>query len=302
MKWYEELPPEKSWSSLWSGYILCGDCPGIRRVEGNCPACGSPPYKNNDVAAVDVGKFIVENQTGARPVTISVNRQPVRLSGETATGAELKAVAIARGLRIQPDFFLLVEGSDGTDRLVGDHDVLQLSEHMRFIAAAPVAMGAEGRYEDYVYLQLLEREWKRPVTHQDTCAGLDATRQPSPRAAIVVLFWSYFETRVERLLRAGMRNVPARLADDTLQRYSSIGSRLDRLYRVLFQTTYWADLTELGFDDIRHHLLLVQERRNAFAHGDPSAIDDSLVASVVENLRQEHEGWIAAYNRRGTGP
>jgi hypothetical protein len=97
-------------------------------------------------------------------------------------------------------------------------------------------MGAEGRYEDWVYLQMLEREWKRPVTETDRLSESDPTRQPSPRAAIVVLFWSYFETRVERLLRAAMRDVPSRLAEDTLQRYSSIGSRLDRLYCVLFET------------------------------------------------------------------
>jgi hypothetical protein len=44
----------------------------------------------------------------------------------------------------------------------------------------------------------------------------------------------------------------------------------------------------------------MQERRNPFAHGDPRVIDDALVASVVDNLKREHEAWIAAYNRRGT--
>src|SRR5579872_3988321 len=146
---------------------------------------------------------------------------------------------------------------------------------------------------------MLEREWKRPVTDADRLPEPDPNRQPSARATIVVLFWSYFETRIERLLRAGMRDVPPRLAEDTLQRYTSIGSRLDRLYRVLFETTYGADLTELGFDDIRRHLTQVQERRNAFAHGDPRAIDDTLVVAVVDNLKREHEAWIAVFNRRG---
>lgn len=297
--WYDELPPGKSWASLWTGYILCGECSGIRPAGGNCPVCGSPPFQNDDAIPVDVTKFLAENRAGVRAVTISVNRQPVGLSGATVTGAELKAVAIARGLGIQPNFILLMEGSDGTDRLVGDHDVLHLSEDMRFIAAAPAAMGAEGRYEDWVYLQMLEREWKRPVRETDRLPDPDPTRQPSARAAIVVLFWSYFETRIERLLWAGMQGVPPRLAEDTLQRYTSIGSRLDRLYRVLFETTYGADLTELGFDDIRRHLAQVQERRNAFAHGDPRAIDDPLVVAIVDNLKREHEAWIAVFNRRG---
>ena len=138
---------------------------------------------------------------------------------------------------------------------------------------------------------------------RDRGRGADLPRPCTPpvrRAALVVLFWSYFETRIERLLNAGMREVPSRLAEDTLQRYSSIGSRMDRLYRVLFGTTYSADLTELGYGDIARHLIQVQERRNAFAHGDPRAIDDALVAAVVDNLKREHEAWIAAYNRRGT--
>lgn len=299
MKWYDELTPGKSWASLWTGYILCGECSGIRRVEGNCPVCGSPPYQS-DTSPVDVRRFIADNQTGVPAVTISVNRQRVMVNAQTATGAEIKAVAVARGLHIQPDFLLFEELKEGTDRLVADHDVLQLHEHLRLIAAAPAAMGAEGRYEDWLYLQMLEREWKRHVTEADLLSQPEAIRHASPRAAIVILFWSYFETRVERLLRAGMRDVPPRLADDTLRRYASIGSRLDRLYRILFEKTYWADLTELGFDDISRHLIQVQERRNGFAHGDPRAIDDALVAAVVDNLKQEHEAWIAAYNRRGT--
>jgi hypothetical protein len=27
MKWYDELPPGKSWATLWTGYILCGELP-----------------------------------------------------------------------------------------------------------------------------------------------------------------------------------------------------------------------------------------------------------------------------------
>ena len=89
------------------------------------------------------------------------------------------------------------------------------------------------------------------------------------------------------------------VAEDTLQRYSGIGVRLDRLYRVLFATTYWADLNELGYNDVSAHLLEVQRCRNAFAHGEPNAISDTLAASVVANLKREHEAWIAIYNRRG---
>jgi hypothetical protein len=297
--WYDELSTGNSWAALWIGYVLCGECHGIRRLEGNCAVCGSPAYGNDDHAIKGGRREItVEKRPDGHPVTISVNGQLVMLQGESTSGAELKA-AIALGMHIQPDFVLYEELSNGMIRIVADNEAVHLREHSRLITVAPTYMGAEGRYEDWVYLQMLEREWKRPVTEADGPSRSDPTRQPSPRAAIVVLFWSYFETRVERLLRAGMRDVPLRLTEDTLQRFSSIGSRLDRLYRVLFETTYWADLTELGFDDIRRHLIQVQERRNAFAHGDPRAIDDALVAAVVNNLKREHEAWIASYNRRG---
>lgn len=220
--WYDDLEPGRSWSALWSGYILC-KCGGIRRTEGACPVCG------RDVAEVAATTIMREN------------------------GHEMTTHTF---------------------------------------------MGAEGRYEDYMYLKLMEREWKRPVTDADRVAEFDAASEPSPRAGIVVQFWSYFETRIERLLRAGMRNLPPRVTEDLLMRYSFIGQRLDRLYRILFDATYRGDLNELGFAPVAQHLALVQERRNDFTHGDPHAIDDALVAAVIENLKTEHEAWVAVFNYR----
>jgi hypothetical protein len=159
-------------------------------------------------------------------------------------------------------------------------------------------MGAEGRYEDWLYLQMIEREWKRPLLESDRFSEIGGSQRPSARAAIVILFWSYFETRIERLLRAGMRNVPSGLVDDALRRYSFIGARLERFYRIALGTTYSADLIELGYSDVWVHLSEIQKRRNAFSHGEPQAIDDALVKSVVSNLKIEHESWIAVYNRR----
>jgi hypothetical protein len=48
-----------------------------------------------------------------------------------------------------------------------------------------------------------------------------------------------------------MRELTSRLTEDTLQRFSSIGSRLDRLYRLLFETTCRDDLDALGIADVR---------------------------------------------------
>ena len=222
--WYENLADGKSWSTLWSDYILCGHCKGIRASTGPCAACGAPPY----------------------------SAEPQRFRGDAG-----------REHWIQPAF-----------------------------------MGAEGRYEDWVYLGMIEREWKRPVSHEDYYPGFQAGLSPSPRASVVILFWSYFETRIERLLRAGLSEVPPRVLEDMFRRYSGIGARLNDLYRIAFDSTYKKDLEDIGHADVWNHLRTVQERRNRFAHGQPQAIDDALVRAVVDHLKVEHESWIAVFNKR----
>ena len=222
--WYDDLIYKKSWSTLWSGLIVCGKCLGIRGTEGECPVCGV-------------------------------------------------------GL---PEQELMLHRVDGDDVVV----------------STICYMGAEGRFEDYVYLKMLEREWKRPLTEADELAAKDPRQKLSPKSAIVVLFWSYFETRIARLLRDSMRDVPGKYVDYMLGRNSGIESRLREFYKFMFETTYWADLTALGFDRVKEHLLKVQKHRNDFAHGDPNAIDDALVKAVVDNLKDEHESWIAVYNKR----
>jgi len=72
-----------------------------------------------------------------RTVTITVNEQPVKLRGDIATGAEIKAAAIAQGVLIQQNFVLQEELPNGTSRIVGDKDKGKLREHLRFTALAP---------------------------------------------------------------------------------------------------------------------------------------------------------------------
>lgn len=74
---------------------------------------------------------------GNRTVTITVNEQPVKLGGDSATGAEIKAAAIAQGVQIQQNFVLQEELPNGTSRIVGDKDRVKLREHLRFTALAP---------------------------------------------------------------------------------------------------------------------------------------------------------------------
>jgi hypothetical protein len=164
------------------------------------------------------------------------------------------------------------------------------------------SMGAEGRYEDYIYLNMIEREWKRPALNTDRFPVYPPDAGPSARASIVILFWSYFETRMDRLLRAGLSEVPERLLDDTLRRYSSIGARMNDFYRVAFASTYKEDLEAVGHCQVWPHLAKIQERRNRFAHGQPQAIDDPLVQATVEMMKVEHEAWIAVFNKRAARP
>jgi hypothetical protein len=77
------------------------------------------------------------NEHQGREVTVLVNEQPVKLHGATATGAQIKAAAIAQGVHIQPNFVLQEELANGTSRIIGDGDVVHLREHLRFTAIAP---------------------------------------------------------------------------------------------------------------------------------------------------------------------
>ena len=158
-------------------------------------------------------------------------------------------------------------------------------------------MGAEGRYEDWTWLRMLEREWLRPVD-EDLYDSTPEDSRPCARAIVVLGFWSYFETRIERLFRETATAVPQKVMDHLLERHSFVGTRMDRLYDVVFSTTYRADLNDLGYGRVAALLKKVEQRRNRFAHGHPEAIDDALVEELVAGLKDEHEGWIAVFNKR----
>ncbi len=162
----------------------------------------------------------------------------------------------------------------------------------------PAYMGAEGRYEDYIYLQMLEREWMRPVTDEDLFLSISETSPPSAKAIVVLIFWTYFETRIERIFREVTKSLPKGVLEDLLHRYSSIGYRLEKLYKILFSKTYWADLQDLGYTEVANLLQQVHKRRNEFSHGHPEAIDDLLVKDLIGGLKDEHESWIAVFNKR----
>jgi len=142
----------------------------------------------------------------------------------------------------------------------------------RDVVVYPAFNGAEGRSQDYIYLQMLQREWERPAPEFERFAGFGVDERPSARAALVLLFWTYFETRIERLLRSSMRGLPDAVCNELLDRHAAIGQRLYRLYKIVFSETYFDDLTALGFQDIAKLLIDIHDRRNKFTHGDPTTL------------------------------
>jgi hypothetical protein len=170
----------------------------------------------------------------------------------------------------------------------------------RELQVSPAFMGAEGRYEDWVYLSMLQAEWTRPLTDNDKFLNIAEDKRPAARSVIVLIFWSYFETRIDRLFRESLSTIPDPIVTDLLRRYSSVGSRLDRLYRTVFSTTYWNDLNQMGYHTVCNLLQRVHQCRNEFMHGKPEAIDDKLISDLIAGLKDEHEAWISVFNKRAT--
>lgn len=225
--WFDKLTDEQSWTSLWNDYIICGQCGGIRKVEGRCPVC------NGEI----------------------LNQQFIKLKGKGGKEFEVPMNTF---------------------------------------------MGAEGRYEDYVYLNMLEYEWRRPVSKYDKLTFLSQDKRPAAKAIIVLVFWTYFETRIERLLDKAMGDLPNSIRQNLFKRYQSISARTDELYKILFGKTnsYFLDLENLGFEKIAKLLHRIQDKRNEFMHGKPEAIDDILIEDIVSSLKEEHESWIKVFNLR----
>ena len=71
-----------------------------------------------------------------RAVTVSVNDHPVLFTEHKATGAEIKAAAIAQGVAIEQDFLLFLVQGDHL-RPIGDDDEVTLHPHQEFRAVAP---------------------------------------------------------------------------------------------------------------------------------------------------------------------
>ena len=221
--WYDELADGESWTTLWTGYVRCPACSGIRTLDDPCDACGANLPK------------------GEQKITLP----------------------------------------DGSEMPVGI-----------------TLMGGERAYEDYVYLGLLQREWNRMQRDVRTLERSQYTTEVSLGAPIVLIFWTYFETRIDRLWTDMLCGLPSAFSKDLLDRYSSVKARLSSFYKTAFDTTYYDDLELLGYTDLAGFIAHLMDKRNKFAHGDPLSINDKLAEKVVRLLKREHEAWIAIYNHR----
>ena len=164
----------------------------------------------------------------------------------------------------------------------------------------PVFAGADV-WSYYVLLRLMYDEWNRP-TIGDQLAGLPQSKRPSPHLVIVILFWSLFESLMQRLLEKKASMLPPAIAEDLLRRYSTIGSRMDSLYKLLVGSTLRVDLTAVDAADVYDHLKRVQEGRNRFIHGEPEVINADLVDATVDKLPAVQGAWIRLYNLRCASP
>lgn len=70
-------------------------------------------------------------------VEVKVNGRPVILHGKHATGAQIKAAAIAQGVAIQQNFVLQEDLPNGTSTIIGDADEVHLRPHLKFTAIRP---------------------------------------------------------------------------------------------------------------------------------------------------------------------
>ena len=72
-----------------------------------------------------------------KTVTIEVNDHKVEMPASPATGLEIKRAAIKQGVSIELNFVLQMQLPNGSSKVIGDDDKVQLTEHLTFTAIAP---------------------------------------------------------------------------------------------------------------------------------------------------------------------
>ena len=71
-----------------------------------------------------------------KTVEIEVNNQKIKMIEGPATGSEIKQAAVDQGVSIQTNFVLQLHLPNGSSKVIGDDDKVDLSEHLAFTAIA----------------------------------------------------------------------------------------------------------------------------------------------------------------------
>jgi hypothetical protein len=79
----------------------------------------------------------METTEKVKVITVKVNNNPVEFRVHKATGAEIKATAIAQGVRIQPDFLLFEIRDHEPLKPIRDDETVNLHDGLKFRATAP---------------------------------------------------------------------------------------------------------------------------------------------------------------------
>jgi hypothetical protein len=150
-------------------------------------------------------------------------------------------------------------------------------------------------WSTYSFITLIQREWERPIIEEEAAVIYKNVPQ---KLMIVVLFWTLFENLMERFFTDALKSTPKNIAADLLRRYSGIGARLDRLYKIVFNVTFREDLELIGYEHLYKHLKILQDKRNDFMHGNHEAINESLINETVKHFQDVQYVWIQLYNKR----
>lgn len=71
-----------------------------------------------------------------KAIEIEVNDHKVKMHEGPAAGLEIKEAAIDQGVPIQTSFVLQLHLPNGSSKVIGDEDKIQLTEHLAFTAIA----------------------------------------------------------------------------------------------------------------------------------------------------------------------
>lgn len=160
----------------------------------------------------------------------------------------------------------------------------------------PAALQGAIPWSTYALIDQMRIEWLRPVSAEENQAG-----RPAGHFVIIVLFWTLFEVLMHGFYRSALADLPGELGDELLRTSRSISARAERLHRRRWGVTLWQDFADLGFSAVAEHLQRLQRARNAFVHGNPTAIDKALVQDTVGLLTDIQIAWVKLFNERCTG-